>query len=210
MRSGPQAESRTCVRLQLMQFWVAAWQFLCRAAGGRASASSSGWRELSCRPILRTRPSTLSRRSAKIPESPPNSNGTTPQINRRRRQKAKGTGKSSHLRLGGETQKFPPRTLLQVTWFALTHCHDAPQKKNFLTDIESELLQGDSGSGRKAKSDIHVGTREGTFIARTIRSVLPSDRHDIQMLLAMRGTPWSMRTGRFDDETDGPTGVSSR
>ena len=57
--------------------------------------------------------------------------------------------------------------------------------------------------GRETKSDVHVlGTRQGTFTARTIRRHPPSERHDFQLLLAMRGTPWSMTTGRYDDKPD--------
>ena len=57
--------------------------------------------------------------------------------------------------------------------------------------------------GGDAKSDMHVvGTQQGSFTTRTIRNLPPSERHDIQLLLAMRGTPWSMRTGRYDDEPD--------
>ena len=55
--------------------------------------------------------------------------------------------------------------------------------------------------GREGKSDMHVtGTRLSTFFAKTIRRLPPPERHETQMLLAMRGTLWSMRTGRSEEE----------
>ena len=53
--------------------------------------------------------------------------------------------------------------------------------------------------GRSAVSDAHlVATRTGVLLAKTVRRFGRDDprRHDVQLFLAMRGTPWDMQTKR--------------
>lgn len=48
--------------------------------------------------------------------------------------------------------------------------------------------------GRAAESDEHIlGTRVGVIKARTVRRLATEDRHDVQLLLSMRGVPWAAR-----------------
>ena len=55
------------------------------------------------------------------------------------------------------------------------------------------------------KSDVgmHVNsTRQRAVLARAIQLLPPLERHGTQLFLALRGTPWLMRTGKHEEEVE--------
>ena len=47
-----------------------------------------------------------------------------------------------------------------------------------------------------------IATRQRTFLARAIRRLPPLERHGTEVFLAARGTPWSMRKRKHEEEVE--------
>eukprot|EP00959_Pyramimonas_sp_CCMP1952_P421636 8832947-Pyramimonas_sp.AAC.1 len=62
--------------------------------------------------------------------------------------------------------------------------------------------------GRSSKSDAHlIGTATGVVQARTVKQLTTEESFDMEMLKAMRWTPWrtSVRAGVYEGENWQPT-----
>ena len=47
-----------------------------------------------------------------------------------------------------------------------------------------------------------IGSKQGTYLARAIPRLPPAENHDSHLLLGVRGSPWSTRTGRYEEEVE--------